>query len=200
MVAYRTLYGAVYVLENPEAQRVKVGVTINDVSLRLRDVDGMWQGRRGTCQVCGGRLNLVRSNVPPHLRNGRRCPGGNASPLERDVRVAQKYLASMQARLHGLTGVAKASATRVVKTLVRRIAMPRHHELAIGEWVHRATVFTERAEEVELLSQKFLEGLLDETAPFGEVFRCSVSEALEAIEKALGQLGLAHTARRELRV
>lgn len=33
---FRYLPGAVYILENILAQRVKVGMTINDVALRLR--------------------------------------------------------------------------------------------------------------------------------------------------------------------
>lgn len=200
MVTFRKLYGAIYVVENPVAQRVKVGMTINEVVGRLRDVNDLWQGRKGTCQVCGGRLNLVQDRIPQHLRSGWRCSGGSAAPLERDVLVAQKHLESMKEGFKELTGAAKGSATRKIKTLERRIAMPRHHECKSGAWEHRATFFTECAEEVELLSHTFLEAFLDETAPMGEVFRCSVSDAIKAIETALGQLGLAPVARRELRV
>ena len=101
MVGFRELYGAVYVLENPAAQRVKVGMTINDVALRLRDVNELWQGRRGSCQVCGGRLNLLNSRIPHQRRNGGACAGGHAAPRERDVIVAQKYLPSMKDGLSG---------------------------------------------------------------------------------------------------
>lgn len=200
MTSFRELYGAVYVLENPAIQRVKVGMTTNDVSLRLREVDDLWRGHRGSCQVCGGRLNLVQGRIPQHLRNGWRCSGGNASPLERDVVLAQKHLESIRQGLEGLSGTAKGSATRKIKTLERRIALPRHHERASGTWRHSATFFTERAEEVELRSHTLLAEHLDETAPIGEVFRCSVAEALNAIEAALAQLGLAHLARRELQL
>jgi hypothetical protein len=200
MISFRELYGVVYVLENPAAQRVKVGMTTNQVSLRLREVNDLWQGRRGSCQVCGGRLNLVQGRIPQHPRNSGGCPGGKAPPLEREVLLAQKYLEGMKERLEGLAGTAKGSANRKIKTLERRIAMPRHHELSRGTWQHRATVFTECAEEVELLSHTILGAHLDETASIGEVFRCSVSVALGAIEAALVQLGLAHQARQELRV
>ncbi len=62
-----------------------------------------------------------------------------------------------------------------------------------------STVFyTARAEQVELLSHKILAERLDEEAPFGEVFCCSVSEATEAVETALSQLGLLDSARKEL--
>jgi hypothetical protein len=49
------MHGVVYILENIEAQRVKVGMTINDVALRLRDANDMWLEHKITCQICGGR-------------------------------------------------------------------------------------------------------------------------------------------------
>ena len=64
-------------------------------------------------------------------------------------------------------------------------------------WQFSTAFFTERAEQVELLSHEILEDHLDKTAPFGEVFCCSVSEATEAVETALRQLGLLHSARKE---
>lgn len=59
MVEFRYLVGAVYILENAQAQRVKVGMTaigVNDVADRLRDVNDMWLGRKVGCQICAGRL------------------------------------------------------------------------------------------------------------------------------------------------
>ena len=37
MTQFRYMRGAVYILENGAAQRIKVGMTINDVALRLKD-------------------------------------------------------------------------------------------------------------------------------------------------------------------
>jgi hypothetical protein len=42
MTTFNELYGAVYILENGEAQRVKVGMTINDIEGRLEDINYMW--------------------------------------------------------------------------------------------------------------------------------------------------------------
>jgi hypothetical protein len=67
----------------------------------------------------------------------------------------------------------------------------------VGEWQFGVAFYTEGVAEVELLSHKILEKHLDRLAPFGEVFCCSVSEATEAVETALSQLGLLHSVRKE---
>jgi len=200
MVEFRKMYGAVYILENPEAQRVKIGMTINDVGLRLRVVNDMWLGRRGTCQICGGRLNIVGGRVPRHPGYSRPCPGGDALPLEKEVALAETHLGKMKNRLAELSGDEKASATRRIKTLERRIGIHRHRALAVGIWQLGATVYTECAEQVELLTHEILADRLDEAVLFGEVFCCSVSEAKEAIENALAQLGLTGSATRNTRL
>jgi hypothetical protein len=91
MVEFLYPDGAVYILENLKAQRVKVGMTsigVNDVVDRLRDVNDMWLERKVTCQICGGRLVNVGERVPQHVKSGIGCPGGNALPLEKDVALA----------------------------------------------------------------------------------------------------------------
>jgi len=200
MVEFRKMYGAVYILENPEAQRVKIGMTINDVGLRLRVVNDMWLGRRGTCQICGGRLNIVGGRVPRHPGYSRPCPGGDALPLEKEVALAETHLGKMKNRLAELSGDEKASATRRIKTLERRIGIHRHQTLAVGIWQLGATVYTECAEQVELLTHEILADRLDEAVLFGEVFCCSVPEAKEAIENALAQMGLTGSATRNTRL
>lgn len=200
MVEFRKMYGAVYILENPEAQRVKVGMTSNDVGLRLRVVNDMWLGRRGTCQICGGRLNIVGGRVPRHPRYSSPCPGGDALPLEKEVALAETHLGKMKNRLAELSGDEKASATRRIKTLERRIGIHRRQALAVGIWQLGATVYTECAEQVELLTHEILADRLDEAVLFGEVFCCSVREAKEAIENALAQLGLTGSATRNTRL
>lgn len=199
MIGFRKLYGAVYVLENPEAERVKVGMTINKVVDRLRDVNAMWLGRKGTCQVCGGRLVIIRERVPQLVGRSRKCPGSHAPPLERESSLAEKHLLRMKNRLGELSGAELGSFTKMITTLERRVALPRHATHAVGSWRLGATFFTECAEEVELLSHTYLAEHLDEAAPIGEVFRCSVPDAIDAVWRVLDQLGLAQSARMELR-
>jgi hypothetical protein len=197
MTIFRHLYGAVYIFENLEARRVKVGMTINDVAARLEAVNDMWLGRKVTCQICGGRRFVCKGLVPQHVLSGSSCPGGEALPLEKDVALAQSHLEQMRTQLDELSDSAKGSVTRKIKTLEKRIELYRQHERPAGEWQFRVAYYTECAEQVELLSHEVLAKRLDGLAPFGEVFSCSVSEAAEAVETTLRQLGLLNSARRE---
>jgi hypothetical protein len=200
MVEFLYPRGAVYILENPKAQRVKVGMTaigVNDVVDRLRDVNDMWLERKVTCQICGGRLVNVRERVPQHVKSGIGCPGGDALPLEKDVALAESHLQHMKNRLSDLSGSEKGSAIRIVNTLEKRIQRYRHHSRPVGEWQFRVAFYTQGVAEVESLSHKFLAEHLDRLAPFGEVFCCSVAEATEAVESALSRLGLIDSALRK---
>jgi hypothetical protein len=56
MVEFRYLHGAVYIFENSEAQRVKVGMTIistTNVEDRLRDINNMWLEKKVTNHFSG---------------------------------------------------------------------------------------------------------------------------------------------------
>ena len=199
MVKFLYPHGVVYVFENSEAQRVKVGMTgigVNHVEDRLRDVNDMWLERKVTCQICGGRLVNIGGLVPQHVKSGIRCQGGRALPLEKDVTLAESYLANMKNRLSDLCDSKKGSTIRIVNTLEKRIERYRHHNRQVGKWQFRVAFYTEGVAEVESLSHKILAELLDKLAPFGEVFYCSVSEATKAVETALSQLGLLHSVRR----
>lgn len=200
MVEFRHLRGAVYILENPKARRVKIGMTINDATERLRSVNGMWLERQVTCQICGGRrLVNEKGLVPKHVISGKDCPGGEALPLEKDVALAESHLKNMKKSLSELSGSGKGSATRIVRNLEKRIGLYRNHDQPVGKWQISTVFYTERAEQVELLSHEILADRLDKLALFGEVFCCSVSEATEAIETALSQLGLLHSTRKEIK-
>ena len=83
MDLFRSMRGSVYILENPEAQRVKMGMTTNAVELRLREVNDMWLGRRGTCQICGGRLVLSAAKFPPMSRAASVVPVNGRLPSRR---------------------------------------------------------------------------------------------------------------------
>ena len=192
--------GSVYIFENPVAQRVKVGMTsigVNDVVDRLRDINDMWLERKVTCQICGGRLVHIMGLVPQHAKCGKACLGGNALPLERNVTLAESHLENIRNRLNELFGSEKGSATRIVKTLEKRIEKYRHHNRPLGEWQFRVAFYSEGVAEVESLSHKILGQYLDKQAPFGEVFSCTGLEAVEAVESALSQLGLLNSARKK---
>ena len=196
MVEFRYLHGAVYILENSKAQRVKVGMTINNIAGRLADVNDMWLGRTVTCQICGGRLVNIGGRVPQHVVSGIGCPGGNALPLEKDIALAESQLGNMKNRHGELSGSEKGSVTRIIKTLEKRIELYRHYKRPVGVWQFSIGFYTECAEQVELLSHEILAERLDSAAPFGEVYCCSVTEATEAVESALSRLGLLDSARK----
>lgn len=207
MVAFRYMRGSVYILENSEARRVKVGMTINNIAGRLSDVNDMWLGRTVTCQICGNRLVNIGGRVPQHVANipqhgvrGRGCLGGNALPLEKDIALAESYLGDMKDRHGALSGNEKSAVTRIIRTLERRVELYRHYEQPVGVWQFSIGFYTECAEQVELLSHKLLAEHLDKAAPFGEVYCCSVTKATEAVETVLSQLGLLHSARKETRL
>ncbi|MBN1823521.1 MAG: hypothetical protein JW803_04290 [Endomicrobiales bacterium] len=200
MFEFRYMHGAVYILKNIQAQRVKVGMTTNNVADRLSDVNDKWLEQKVTCQICGGRLVNVRGYVPKHVASSNYCLGGNALPLEKNVALAETYLESLKNRLSEVSGSEKGSITRKINTLKKRIELFRNYIRPAGGWQFGAAYYTDCAEQVELLTHKILADRLDKDAPFGEVFCCSVSEAMEAVEKVLNQLGLLQSARKEVRL
>lgn len=200
MDAFRDLPGAVYVLENAIAKRVKVGMTINNVAGRLEDVNNMWLEVRVTCQICGGR-RLVGTDglIPEHVISGIGCSGSNSLPLESDVKLAELHLLNLRTRLDELTGSEKGSVVRKIKTLEKRIELYKNLGRPVGRWKLSTAFYTKSAERVELLAHKLLSEHLDKLAQFGEVFCCSVPEAVDAVEAALSQLGLLESVRRHNR-
>jgi hypothetical protein len=200
MVEFRQLPGAIYILENSKARRVKIGTTVNDVVDRLRDVNEKWLSKKVTCQICGSRrLSSKDGLMPQHVVNGRNCPGGNKLPLEKDVLIAGSHRERLKLALHELSGSEKGSAARKLKNLEKRIGLYRDYQQPVGRWQFSTAFYTNCAEQVEFLSHEILADRLDRQATFGEVFRCSVSEATEAVELALSRLGLLQSARKEVR-
>jgi hypothetical protein len=207
--------GAVYIFENTEAKRVKIGITFVGTSYiegRLRAVNDMWLGRKVTCQICGGRLLNIMGLVPQHvgserlpsikayvpirISGGRHCWGGNALPLEKDVALAESYRDIIMNRLGQFTGSEKISAIRITNTLKKRIEKFRQYCRQAGTWVFKAVYYTGDVAQVEFLAHKILADHQDKQAPIGEVFCCSVSEATEVVETALSHLGLLDSARK----
>ena len=104
----------------------------------------------------------------------------------------------MKENLGNLSGDDKGSAVRIIKTHEKRIELFRHYNNPVGLWQVNTVFYTEHAEKVELSSHKLLESYLDDKAPIGEVFCCSVSEAADAIEFVLRQMGLFELARKKV--
>ena len=198
MVILRHAQPAVYIFENPEAQRVKVGVSMNDTGGRLNTLNDKWRERTVTCQICGEkRLASFGNLIHRHYVSGISCPGGNNLPFERDVTVAESYLEEMKNSLSELSGVEKNSTVRRIHTLEKRIEKFRHYTPPVGKWRIGAIYYTEGYEAIEKGAHKILVEYLDKTAPTGEVFCCSVSVATEAVETALSLLGLSHSVIKE---
>jgi hypothetical protein len=195
--------GSVYVLVNVTAARTKVGMTgigVNDVADRLRDINDIWTERKISCQICGGRLVNVGRLVPPHVKSGMACLGGSAPPLERSIALAERHLMEVQSRINSLAGAEKGSAVRVARTLKQRVEKYTHHVKPVGEWVFDVAYFTEGVAEVEALTHQKLAVHADRQAPFGEVFCCTATEAATAVEAALDDLGLLHSAIKRTRL
>ena len=110
--------------------------------------------------------------------------------------LAESHVQNMTNLLSELSGSEKGSVTRRIRTLAKRIGSYRQYERTVGVWQLSTAFYTECAEQVELLSHEILAEGLDKEAPFGEVFCCSVSEATEAVETALSQLGLLDSAKK----
>ena len=200
----------VYILENKEAQRVKVGMTSNTTEERLRAIRANWQGLSATCQVCGTKRDITgnaRFNhenchmsvvMPKHPSNGThathpdsrfKCLGSGALPLELDTSLAEKYLSDLKTNHSSLSGSEKSSNTKMINTLEARIGRYKALGRSEGDWVI-AREFKGSGENVERLAHEILKNALDTDAPIGEVFKCSVAEAVGAVKEAIRRQGL----------
>lgn len=191
-------HGAVYIFKNHKANRVKVGTTSNKIEERLSDINAKWLGRRVTCQICGTRLLSVKGKIPSHGGGLAHCEGGDALPLERDVSIAKAYLTVLNKRYDELTGSEKGGVARNINSLKRRIDIFEHRTSPTGIFYLNTVYYTDFSDKVELLAHKYLYKYLDQKAPIGEVFCCSVEVATEAVDKALDDLGLLSAAKREI--
>ena len=199
MTDFRHLYGRVYILENEEAKRVKVGMTINSVEKRLEDVNNMWLGIKGACQICGGRrLVNHKGFIPNHVVSGVHCPGSNSLPFEKDSSLAIPYLIELKKNHGVLKGSSQNSSSKRINGIEERIRRFQALDKLLGEWKVNTVYQTNSAEDVELLSHEILSDYLDKDVPFGEVFICSVAEAINAVELVLDQLDLLQSAKKEV--
>jgi hypothetical protein len=197
MTIFRHLFGRVYILENKEAKRVKVGMTINRVEERLEDVNNMWLGIKGTCQICGGhRLVNHEGIIPKHVVSGSLCSGSHSLPFEKDASLASSYLIELKKNHGVLKGSSKGSNSKRINSLEERIRRFQALDKLLGKWKVNTVYQTNSAEDVELRSHEILADYLDKNVPFGEVFICSVTEATNAVELVLDQLDLLQSAKK----
>lgn len=183
--------GTVYILENSHANRVKIGVTVNDPEERLKDINRMWIGIKGRCQIClSWRLLLGDGRMPNHVLSGTPCFGSNQLPFERSTELAQLKLKDLKDLVNEYSGHKKISAVKKIKTLERAIESYRLQPKQLGTWVIRASFYCKKAYQVEMIVHEALTNYIDKSAPFGEVFSCSVEEAIVAVENALIHLGV----------
>lgn len=178
----------VYILENKDAQRVKVGATFNHPDDRLLDVSRKWSGVRARCQIC---LNwrLVKSDgrMPVHVLNMNHCAGSNELPFEKDVSLAELELINLQEQVEELHGSQKISVIRRVNNLRKVIEAYRTTPRQVGEWRALISYPLSNAYEVESIAHKMLSSHLDKDAPIGEVFACSPEMAIQVVEAAIAK-------------
>lgn len=199
MTEIRHQYGMVYILENVEAKRVKVGVTTSSVENRRIDVNQMWLGTKGTCQLCGGRINVNRQRqIPRHVKSGIVCSGSNLLPLEKDNFLAKSYLEELKIKHRQLSGTDLESSTRMINTLESRIKRFESIGERVGIWRINTVYYTDFAEEVERGSHQLLASYLDVNMQFGEVFSCSIEYARKAVETILEQKGISNKVKKEI--
>ena len=187
---------AVYIFENKKAKLVKVGIThlwTTSVKDRLIDLNNQWSEKKVTCQICGYKRYIDASGlIKKHIVSGRICPGGNEPPLEKNTSLAQKYLHDLNVEKRSACGNEKSSITRKVNTIKRRIKIFEQQEVLVGKFSINTVFYTESAEIVEQVSHKILADKFFKYSRLGEVFHCSVLDAVEAVESALNQLGLTY--------
>ena len=134
--------------------------------------------------------------MPKHLSNGThatypdsrfKCPGSGALPLELDTSHAEKYLSELKTNNSSLSGSEKSSNTKMINTLEARIGRYKGIGQIEGDWVI-ARKFRGSGENIGRLAHKILKEALDTDVSIGEVFKCSVVEAVRAVEEAISRL------------
>lgn len=186
--------GFIYIFENQQACKIKVGITFDDIGGRLKDLNRKWLDYKVTCQVCGVSLQNRNGFISFHVQSGIKCPGGGELPLENDVSIAIEHLKSLKNLHQYLTGAAKGSNTRRMKTLEKRIMFYKNYKPRVGSWEYSCSYYTKKFDQVESLTHDILKRNLDRNEQIGEIFDCSMKKADEAIELALSKLGMLDSA------
>jgi hypothetical protein len=175
----------VYILQNKEVQRIKIGATLNHPNDRLVDIARMWRSFKGRCPICLNWRMLNKGILPRHVLSGNHCSGSGELPLERSTHLAEKQLIDLQERLPQLRGRDLNYATKRIKNLLKVLQNYKENPVRLGKWELITSYKTDSAYLIEKVVHKALATHLDKTAPFGEVFLCSVDEAVSVIEEAI---------------
>ena len=182
--------GLVYIFENSSINRIKVGMTSVSIKSRIKPLNF-----NVTCQVCGIRLLNSKGNIPFHKFEDENCIGGGELPIERDISLALKYLEDLKIQQINSKGVLKSSITRKLNSLKKRINFYQNSiidknvwKLGYAYWKFKYAYLTTNFALVEELSHKYLCKYLDKESPVGELFKCSLSKSVEAVEDALEDL------------
>lgn len=177
----------VYILQNKEAQRIKIGATLNHPDERLTDIARMWRAFKGRCPICLRWRMLNKGVMPRHVLSGNHCSGSGELPLERSTQLAEKQLIDLQEKLPGLSGSDSNYATKRIKNLLKILQNYKDNPIRRGKWELRAFFKIDSAYSIEAITHKMLDAHLDRNAPFGEVFTCSAEEAITVIEQAISE-------------
>lgn len=175
----------VYILQNKEAQRIKIGATLNNPDARLLDINRMWSGIKGRCQICLNWRMLNDGRLPNHVLTMKHCPGSGELPFEYSIDLAEKQLLDLEENCRRNKGAAHNFATKRIKNLRNALVNYKENPVRIGKWELLTSYKTDSAYLIEKVVHKALVTHLDKTAPFGEVFLCSVDEAVSVIEEAI---------------
>ncbi|WP_353431423.1 hypothetical protein [Polynucleobacter sp. MWH-UH23A] len=178
----------IYILENQDAQRIKIGATHNHPNDRLLDINRMWQAVKGRCQICLSWRMLVNGRMPKHVLSMNHCAGSGEPPLEYSTKLAEKQTIDLQGQLPWLSGSDLRSASKRIKNLKKILQTYKENPIRIGGWQLRASFPIDSAYQIEELVHKALAVHLDKEAPFGEVFSCSAEEAISTIEETISQM------------
>ena len=177
-----------YILENKDAHRVKVGATFNHPDDRLLDVTRKWSGVSARCQIClNWRLVKPDGHMPSHVLSGNYCAGSNKLPFEKDVSLAELELINLQEQVEKLHGSQKTSVIRRINNLRKVIDSYINTPRQIGSWQLLASYSLEDAYQVEATAHQILLTHLDKDSPIGEVFNCLPEVAIAAVEAAIAK-------------
>lgn len=187
-MAFRS-FGVVYIFINHEASLLKIGMSTCASKNRLIEINQMWLGTKGTCQICRIRLRLnLKRRIPDHVKSGRKCEGGNEQPLERDQTLALRLLENLKLQHRHLEGFEKVANTRRIKGLQTNIRSLQNIGKRVGVWKLQEEFLCSEPRQVEKHVHKKLKKFEYNNMPFGEVFNCSLETARKAVVDALDSL------------
>lgn len=119
----------VYILENKDANRIKIGATINHPDARLTDIARMWRAIKGRCQICLCWRILDNGRMPKHVLSMSHCKGSGKPPLEYSTKLAEKQLDDLQGKF-GKSNF----ATKRIKNLQKVLNSYKENPLRMGKW------------------------------------------------------------------